>query len=87
MDVTDPSRSTITIITIIVYITIITTMIIMITVVVISADPICPFPSSVHIHPVSITRFPSFRTQPQENLCVDSVNKWIPEQPSPWRKS
>ena len=39
------------------------------------------------VHPVSITRFPSFRTQPLENLSVDSVNKWIPEQPSPWRKS
>ena len=39
------------------------------------------------IHPVSVTRFPSFRTQPLENLSVDSVNKWIPEQPSPWRKS
>ena len=30
---------------------------------------------------------PSFRTQPLENLSVDSVKKWIPEQPSPWRKS
>ena len=39
------------------------------------------------VHPVSITRFPSFRTQTLENLSVDSVNKWIPEQPRPWRKS
>ena len=39
------------------------------------------------VHTVSITRFPSFRTQPLESLSVDSVNKWIPEQPRPWRKS
>ena len=39
------------------------------------------------IHPVSITRFPSLRTQPLENLSVDSVTKWTPEQPSPWRNS
>ena len=45
-----------------------------------------PYPSSL-LHPVSITRFPSFRTQPLESLSVDSANKWIPEQPSPWRKS
>ena len=39
------------------------------------------------IRPVSITRLPSFRTQPLENISVDSVKTWIPEQPSPWRKS
>ena len=38
------------------------------------------------VHPVSITRFPSFRTQTLESLSVDSVTKWIPEQPRPWRK-
>ena len=27
------------------------------------------------VHPVSITRFPSFRTQTLESLSVDSVNK------------
>ena len=42
---------------------------------------------SAQVHMVSITRFPSFRTQPLENLSVDSVKKWIPVQPSPWRKS
>ena len=26
-------------------------------------------------------------TQPLEDLSVDSVKEWIPEQPSPWRKS
>ena len=39
----------------------------------------------MYIHPVSVTRFPSFRTQTLENLSVDSV-KWVPGQPSPWRK-
>ena len=39
------------------------------------------------IHPVSLRRFPSFRTQPLENLMPLSTNKWVPEQPSPWRKS
>ena len=39
------------------------------------------------LHPVSLRRFPSFRTQPLENLSVDSVTKYISEQPSPWRKS
>ena len=32
-------------------------------------------------------RFPSFRTQPLENLTPLPTNKWVPEQPSPWRKS
>ena len=41
----------------------------------------------VLLHPVSITRFPSFRTQTLESLSVDSVNKQVPEQPRPWRKS
>ena len=41
----------------------------------------------VIVHPVSVRRFPCFRTQPLESLSVDSVKKWIPEQPSPWRKS
>ena len=39
------------------------------------------------IHPVSITRFPSFRTQTLENITPPSMNKWVPEQPSPRRKS
>ena len=38
------------------------------------------------IHPVSLRRFPSLRTQPLESLAPLSVNKWVPEQPSPWRK-
>ena len=38
------------------------------------------------IHPVSVRRFPSFRTQPLENLKPLPMNKWISEQPSPWRK-
>ena len=37
--------------------------------------------------PVSVRRFPSFRTQPLENLTPLPTNKWAPEQPSPWRKS
>ena len=44
-------------------------------------------PTWLRLHPVSITRFPSFRTQALESLSVDSVSKWIPEQPRPWRKS
>ena len=39
------------------------------------------------VHPVSVTRFPSFRTQPLESLTPLPMNKWVPEQPSPWRKS
>ena len=42
---------------------------------------------SCNIHPVSVRRFPSFRTQPLENLTPLPMNKWISEQPSPWRKS
>ena len=41
----------------------------------------------VEIHPVSVTRFPSFRTQTLENLSRYLWNKWVPEQPRPWRKS
>ena len=39
------------------------------------------------VHPFSLRRFPSFRTQPLENLTPLSMNKWVSEQPSPWRKS
>ena len=39
------------------------------------------------IHPVSVRRFPSFRTRPLESLKPLPMNKWISEQPSPWRKS
>ena len=39
------------------------------------------------IHPVSVRRFPSFRTQPLESLTPLPMNKWISEQPSPWRTS
>ena len=43
--------------------------------------------ASFRLHPVSVTRFPSFRTKPLESLTPLSMNKWVPEQPSPWRKS
>ena len=39
------------------------------------------------VHPVSFRRFPSFRTQTLENLTPLPMNKWVPAQPSPWRKS
>ena len=39
------------------------------------------------LHPVSVTRFPSFRTQTLEDLSRYLWNKWVPEQPRPWRKS
>ena len=39
------------------------------------------------LHPVSLGRSPSFRTQPLESLTPLSINKWVPEQPGPWRKS
>ena len=39
------------------------------------------------INPVSVRRFPSFRTQPLENLAPLPMNKWSSEQPSPQRKS
>ena len=39
------------------------------------------------LHPVSVTRFPSFRTQTLENLSRYLWSKWVPEQPRPWRKS
>ena len=32
-------------------------------------------------------RSPFSRTQPLENLTQPSMNKWVPEQPSPWRNS
>ena len=32
-------------------------------------------------------KIPVFSDPAPGNLSVDSVNKWIPEQPSPWRKS
>ena len=38
------------------------------------------------LHPVSVRRFPSFRTQPLENLTPLPMNKLIFERPSPWRK-
>ena len=44
-------------------------------------------PYHVISHPVSVRRFPSFRTQPLESLTSLSMNKWVPEQPSPWRNS
>ena len=36
---------------------------------------------------VSVRRFPSFRIQPLESLTPLPMSKWVPEQPSPWRKS
>ena len=39
------------------------------------------------VSPVSMTRFPSFRTQTLESLSRYLRNKWVPEQPRPWRKS
>ena len=39
------------------------------------------------LHPVSVRRFPSFRTQPLENFMPLPMQKTISEQPSPWRKS
>ena len=39
------------------------------------------------LHPVSVRRFPSFRTQPLESLTLLPMKTWISEQPSPWRKS
>ena len=35
------------------------------------------------LHPVSVRRFPSFRTQPLENLSVDSVNNGFLSNPAP----
>ena len=40
-----------------------------------------------YIHQVSVTRFPSFRTQPLENLSVDSVNNGFLSNPAPGEKS
>ena len=31
------------------------------------------------LHPVSVTRFPSFRTQTLENITPLPMNKWVPE--------
>ena len=39
------------------------------------------------LHPVSVTRFPSFRTQTLENLSHYLLQKTMSEQPRPWRKS
>ena len=39
------------------------------------------------IHPVSVTRFPCFRTQTLESLSRYLWNKWVPAQPRPWRES
>ena len=36
-----------------------------------------------NLHPVSITRFPSFRTQTLENLSVDSVENGFLSNPDP----
>ena len=35
------------------------------------------------LHPVSVRRFPSFRTQPLENLSVDSLNNGFLSNPAP----
>ena len=35
------------------------------------------------LHPVSVRRFPSFRTQPLENLSVDSVKHGFLSNPAP----
>ena len=35
------------------------------------------------LHPVSVTRFPSFRTQPLESLSVDSVKNGFLSNPAP----
>ena len=48
--------------------------------------PLPPMRSLRGVHPVSVRRFPSFRTQPLENITPLPMNKWVPEQPSPWRK-
>ena len=37
----------------------------------------------LYVRPVSITRFPSFRTQPLENLSVDSVKNGFLSNPAP----
>ena len=53
--------------------------------------------SGMGVHPVSVRRFPSFRTQPLENLLIllkkthlsnpaPTNEKDVSEQPSPWRK-
>ena len=39
------------------------------------------------VHPVSVTRFPSFRTQPLENLSHYLWNKRLPSNPAPGEKS
>ena len=35
------------------------------------------------LHPVSVRRFPSFRTQPLENLSIDSVTNGFLSNPAP----
>ena len=47
---------------------------------------LCHLPTvgrSFVVHPVSITRFPSFRTQTLENLSVDSVKDGFLSNPDP----
>ena len=46
----------------------------------------CLAKPSLGIHPVSVRRFPSFRTQPLESLSHYLWKKTISEQPCPWRK-
>ena len=41
------------------------------------------WPRRVLLHPVSVRRFPSFRTQPLENLSVDSVTNDFLSNPDP----
>ena len=41
----------------------------------------------IYTHPVSLKRYPSFRTEPLEHLTPLPMNKWVPEKPSPWRTS
>ena len=40
-------------------------------------------PEQLLLHPVSVRRFPCFRTQPLENLSVDSVNNGFLSTPAP----
>ena len=51
----------------------------------IAAPAASALPSAKPLHPVSVRRFPSFRTQPLENVKPLPMSKWVPEQPSPWR--
>ena len=45
---------------------------------------------SAPVHPIPITRFRSFRTQPLENLSAAvklPIKKKVSGQPNPWKKS